>query len=87
MTIFAAKINPNMETVSFTFNPNSPFAASLENFMKTVPASVKVTKKRTKPAIKKKARKTGIERAMDDIKAGRVHKAASVEEMMDQIFG
>ena len=35
----------------------------------------------------KKTKKTGIERAMDDIKSGRVHKAASVEEMMEQIFG
>ena len=85
MSIFAAKIIPNMETVSFTFNPNSPFAASLENFMKTVPASVKVTKKRTKPAVKKKARKTGIERAIEDFKTGNTIKCKDFNDYLEKV--
>lgn len=35
----------------------------------------------------KKTKKTGIEEAEDDIKAGRVYKADSVEDMFNQILG
>lgn len=34
----------------------------------------------------KRRKKTGIEEADEDIKAGRVYKAESVEEMFDQIL-
>lgn len=33
-----------METVTITFSPNSPFAANVEAFLKTVPRDVKVSK-------------------------------------------
>lgn len=54
-----------------TFNPNSPFAANVEAFLKTVPQDVKVSKI-VKPARKRITKK---ERFLDELKeAGREAK-------------
>lgn len=52
-----------METVTLTFNPDIPFAANIDAFLKTVPSEVKVSKrikpqngKATKKAMTKKER-------------------------------
>ena len=37
--------------------------------------------------ITKVEKKSGLDEAMDDIKAGRVHKAKDVKDMMKQILG
>ena len=38
-----------------------------------------------KPAKKKK--KCGLEEALDDVKAGRIHRAGNVDEMFQQVLG
>ena len=60
-----------METITLTFNSNSPFAANLEAFLKTIPQDVKVSKS-VKPARKRITKK---ERFLDELKeAGREAK-------------
>lgn len=81
-----------METITLTFNPNSPFAASVEAFLKTVPHGVKVSKE-MKPARKRRTRKErilasitkGMQQAIDLSK--KPHKTYSTsEELIAAIF-
>lgn len=78
-----------METVTLTFNPNSPFASSMEAFLKTVPKDVKVTKN-----VKAKAKLTSKEELLAEIAKGaeearrmakRPHKTYSAEEISDAV--
>ena len=80
-----------METVTLTFNPDSPFAASVESFLKTVPQGVKVTKS-VKPARKRMTKK---ERFLAELKkaarqaeelAKKPHKTYTADELIDSIF-
>lgn len=80
-----------METITLTFSTNSPFAASMEAFLKTVPADVKVSK-RTKPARKRLTKK---ERFLAKLtKAGqqalemskKPHKSYTAEELMESLY-
>ena len=59
-----------METVTFTFNPNSPFAASIEAFLKTVPQDVKVSKS-VKP---RRKRRSNYQITLDTIREAREGK-------------
>ena len=43
-----------METVTLTFDPNSPFAARFNAFLETVPQGVKVSKRSKAEARKKR---------------------------------
>lgn len=80
-----------METVTLTFNPASPFAASMEAFLKTVPRGVKVSKS-VKPVRKRKTEKEcilanitkGMQQALDMAK--KPHKTYTAEELIDSIF-
>lgn len=81
-----------METITLTFNPNSPFAANVEAFLKTVPRGVKVSKS-VKPARKRRTEKErilanitkGMQQALDMAK--KPHKTyESVDELIASIF-
>ena len=80
-----------METITLTFNPNMPYAASIEAFLKTLPEDVKVSK-RIKPANK---RTTEKERIMANITKGmqqavdmsqKPHKTYTADELIASIF-
>ena len=60
----------DMETITLTFNPNSPFAASMEAFLKTVPQDVKVSKS-MKP---KRKRRSNYQITLDTIREAREGK-------------
>ena len=74
-----------METVTFTFDSNSPFAANLNAFLKTVPSDVKVCKS-IKP---KRKRRSNYQITIDTIKEARegknVTRYASVEELFEKL--
>ena len=59
-----------METVTLTFNPNIPFAANIDAFLKTVPSDVKVSKS-MKP---KRKRRSNYQITLDTIKEAREGK-------------
>lgn len=59
-----------METVTLTFNPNIPFAANIDAFLKTVPSEVKVSKS-MKP---KRKRRSNYQITLDTIKEAREGK-------------
>ncbi len=59
-----------METVTLTFNPNIPFAADIDAFLKTVPSEVKVSKS-MKP---KRKRRSNYQITLDTIKEAREGK-------------
>lgn len=80
-----------METVTLTFNPNSPFAASVEAFLKTVPQGVKVSK--SVKSVRK--RKTKKERFLDNLVkaakqaeelASKPHESYNEDELLASIF-
>ena len=80
-----------METITLTFNPDSPFAASVEAFLKTVPEGVKVSKS-IKPLRK---RKTEKERFLDSLVkaakqaeelASKPHKSYTEDELIAALF-
>lgn len=81
-----------METITLTFNPNSPFAASVEAFLKTVPQGVKVSKE-VKPARKRRTRKerflasiTKAARQAEEL-ASKPHKSYNTsEELIASVF-
>ncbi|MBQ6771292.1 MAG: hypothetical protein IJP44_10000 [Bacteroidales bacterium] len=81
-----------METITITFNPNSPFATSVEAFLKTVPHGVKVSKE-MKPARKRRTRKerflaslTKAAKQAEEL-ASKPHKSYSTsEELIASIF-
>ena len=74
-----------METVTLTFNPNIPFAANIDAFLKTVPSEVKVSKS-MKP---KRKRRSNYQITLDTIKEAREGKNvthyASVEELFEKL--
>ncbi len=59
-----------METVTLTFNPDIPFAANIDAFLKTVPSEVKVSKS-IKP---KRKRRSNYQITLDTIKEAREGK-------------
>ena len=59
-----------METVTLTFNPDIPFAANIDAFLKTVPSEVKVSKS-MKP---KRKRRSNYQITLDTIKEAREGK-------------
>lgn len=74
-----------METITLTFNPNSPFAANVEAFLKTVPQGVKVSKS-VKP---KRKRRSNRQITIDTIREAREGKNLnhynSVEELFEKL--
>ena len=74
-----------METVTLTFNPDIPFAANIDAFLKTVPSEVKVSKS-MKP---KRKRRSNYQITLDTIKEAREGKNvthyASVEELFEKL--
>lgn len=74
-----------METVTLTFSPNSPFAASVEAFLKTVPTGVKVSKS-VKP---KRKRRSNYQITLDTIREARegknVNHYSSFEEFCEKM--
>jgi hypothetical protein len=74
-----------METVTLTFNPDIPFAANIDAFLKTVPSEVKVSKS-IKP---KRKRRSNYQITLDTIKEAREGKNvthyASVEELFEKL--
>ena len=74
-----------METVTLTFNPDIPFAANIDAFLKTVPSEVKVSKS-MKPERK---RRSNYQITLDTIKEAREGKNvthyASVEELFEKL--
>lgn len=74
-----------METVTLTFNPDIPFAANIDAFLKTVPSEVKVSKS-MKP---KRKRRSNFQITLDTIKEAREGKNvthyASVEELFEKL--
>ena len=74
-----------METVTLTFNPDIPFAANIDAFLKTVPSEVKVSK-----SIKPKLQlRSNYQITLDTIKEARERKNvthyASVEELFEKL--
>ena len=63
MRIFAAKNNITMETITLTFNPNSPLGVHINAFVDDLPDAVKVSKS-VRPARK---RRTEKERFLDEL--------------------
>ena len=77
-----------MAQLVLKYDARNAFAASMIETLKksgVFTFSNLETKKHTKPATK--AKKCGLDEALDDIKAGRVYQAQSVDEMMKQILG
>ena len=80
-----------METVTLTFSPDSPFAASVEAFLKTVPQDVKVSKS-MKPAHKRRTQKErvlanitkGMQQALDMAK--KPQEGYTADELIASIF-
>ena len=74
-----------METVTLTFNPDIPFAANIDAFLKTVPSEVKVSKS-MKP---KRKRRSNYQITLHTIKEAREGKNvthyASVEELFEKL--
>ena len=74
-----------METVTLTFNPDIPFAANIDAFLKTVPSEVKVSKS-MKP---KRKRRSNYQITLDTIQEAREGKNvthyASVEELFEKL--
>ena len=74
-----------METVTLTFNPDIPFAANIDAFLKTVPSEVKVSKS-MKPT---RTRRSNCQITLDTIKEAREGKNvthyASVEELFEKL--
>ena len=74
-----------METVTLTFNPDIPFVANIDAFLKTVPSEVKVSKS-MKP---KRKRRSNYQITLDTIKEAREGKNvthyASVEELFEKL--
>ena len=80
-----------METITLTFNPAMPYAASIEAFVKSLPQGVKVSKE-VKPRRKTKTKKERFlanlakaARQAEDI-ASKPHKAYTSEELIAAIF-
>ena len=71
-----------METITLQYNPNSNFAIALINLIK---ASDEVTVIESKPASKKRARKTGIERAIEDFKNGNTVKCKDFDDYLQKV--
>jgi len=71
-----------METVTFTFNPNSPFAASIEAFLKTVPQDVKVSKS-VKP---RRKRRSNYQITLDTIREAREGKHLNHYNSAEELF-
>ena len=75
----------DMETITLTFNPQSPFAARVEAFLKTVPQGVKVSK-----SLKaKRHRRSNYQITLDTIREARegknVNHYNSVEELFEKL--
>lgn len=74
-----------METVTITFSPNSPFAANVEAFLKTVPKGVKVSKSLNA----KRHRRSNYQITLDTIREARegknVNQYASPEELFEKL--
>lgn len=76
-----------METVTITFAQDSPFAACMEAFLKTVPADVKVSK-RTKPASMpaRRRRRSNAQITIDTIREAREGKNLNHYASVDELF-
>lgn len=71
-----------METVTLTFNSNSPFAANLNAFLKTVPSDVIVSK-----SLKtKRKRRSNYQITLDTIKEAREGKNVTHYASVDELF-
>ena len=71
-----------METITLQFDPHSNFAIALVNLIK---ASGEVTVIESKPAPKMRARKTGIERAIEDFKNGNTVKCRDFDDYLQKV--
>lgn len=80
-----------METITLTFNPNTPIGANINAFVADLPKAVKVSKT-VKPARKCRSKKelflaslTKAARQAEDI-ASKPHKSYTPDELMTAIF-
>ena len=71
-----------METVTLTFSTSSPFAASLEAFLKTVPADVKVSKRMKA----RSHRRSNYQITLDTIREAREGKNLNHYESAEELF-
>ena len=84
-----------METITLTFNTGSPFAASIDAFLKTLPPSVKVRKsvkpknsKADKDSAKKKRFLSKLTKAGQQAidLASMPHESYSAEELIASLY-
>lgn len=74
-----------METVTLTFNSNSPFAVRLAALLKSAPDDVSVTRK---PATSKRKRKSNYEitlEALKEVREGKGNQYDSADELFEKL--
>lgn len=71
-----------METITLTFNPNTPIGANINAFVADLPKAVKVSKT-VKPARK---RRSNYQITLDTIREARVGKNLNHYDSVDELF-
>ena len=81
------KRKKKMETITLTFNPNMPYAASIEAFLKTLPEDVKVSKdfgrREARPSRK---RRSNYQITVDTVHEAREGKNVNRYNSADELF-
>ena len=73
-----------METITLTFNPAMPYAASIAAFVKTLPQGVKVSKG-VKPLRKRRSNRQVTLDALNEVRSGGGRHYDSLEEFYKEM--